>query len=683
MRDYNNRMKTIMRRPSTLLSRAVLAAFLVALPGSREAFAQVVSKVGAVSSGVGATGAIGTTLAGVTATPGLSTTLSPSTLNLTPLSAPSAMTPSVMAAPAALVPTAGLTPIAITPTALAVAPKAAAAIPTARAALDGAVKSAKPLSAPALSGGDVKSAAAAAFDGSTNAPKKGSDVSGVPSALTPRRSAPSSTDLVPAQPSREQVEKIRDAIVANTKPGEALDRTTLSQLAVGAGVPVTQGLLAAEALASESQLMRLSGGIYIYSAAVQRDSSGRNDPMIDKANSVTIDGIDQLNARGFSSHLRSLASFGEALRLLTGAGADKARAEVAILYQNAALELTRDLLAEYDRSLRTSDENADTATKRRMVANAQRATINQFYTAGKADPVVFDHNSRTWLTTLLTKLSPSDDSKKGPNGAAVVNGWALLQAYHKGAPLPDDGVKEVPPAERRKALFPLIDKGDEHYKALNTYGINVSRSAVEGKLPPMIGRKAELRQIVKTLLRVEKNNPLIIGEKGVGKTAIANGLAQMIVNGEIPELVGVNIIKLDLTKVVAGTKYRGEFEERMVKILEETRASNGKVRLFIDEIHMLIGAGGASGSQDAANILKEALVDRIYSSTLICSFIDSIDCGKDLEKQLDLYCESRSRFRNMEMVKVSNSSNILIIEEFILLFLFLYYFYSTYLLLCS
>ncbi|MBI2386548.1 MAG: ATP-dependent Clp protease ATP-binding subunit, partial [Elusimicrobia bacterium] len=594
-------MKTMNRRRSTVLSRALLAAFLVTLPGSRDAFAQALTKVAATAAGTSVPGAAGAALGGLSAAPGLSATASPASLALTPLAAPGALTPAALLAPAALKPASGLVPAA----------PAKGEPVAAKAALLGAAIQAKALNAPALSAGASKSAAAAAFEGGEQK-RPGGEVSGVPSALTPRRSA-ASAELEPAQPTRAQVEAMRDALVAGVKPGEALDRATIGQLAAGAGVPAAQGLLAVDKLAEESQLVRLSAGVYIFSKAVQRDSSRLQDPMMDKANSKTIDGIDLLNDRGVNSRARAMASLGEALRLLAAVGDEEARAEVAVLYKNAAIELTHDTLAEYDRNLAAKPVTPVVKTTRENLALLQSQLKGRFYAVGKADPAPLLAANQAWLAETFGQLALSEKAASDPKGAATAAGWALFQAFHKGAPLPDDGVKPAPLAERRRSLFPLIEKNDDSYKALNTYGSNVTRAAVEGKLPPMIGRKAELRQIVKTLLRVEKNNPLIIGEKGVGKTAIANGLAQMIVDGEIPELEGVNIIKLDLTKVVAGTKYRGEFEERMVKILDEARASKGKVRLFIDEIHMLVGAGGASGSQDAANILKEALADGTIS----------------------------------------------------------------------
>ncbi|MBC9785221.1 ATP-dependent Clp protease ATP-binding subunit [Heliobacterium chlorum] len=142
---------------------------------------------------------------------------------------------------------------------------------------------------------------------------------------------------------------------------------------------------------------------------------------------------------------------------------------------------------------------------------------------------------------------------------------------------------------------------------LNEFGRELTVSARDGKLDPVIGREPEIERVVQILSRRTKNNPVLIGEPGVGKTAIAEGLAQRIVDGKVPEtLVGKRVVTLDLSSVVAGSKYRGEFEERLKKVMDEIRQA-GNIVLFIDELHTLIGAGAAEGAIDAANILKPAL----------------------------------------------------------------------------
>jgi len=143
--------------------------------------------------------------------------------------------------------------------------------------------------------------------------------------------------------------------------------------------------------------------------------------------------------------------------------------------------------------------------------------------------------------------------------------------------------------------------------ALNEFGRDLTQQAREGKLDPVIGREEEIERVVQVLSRRTKNNPVLIGEPGVGKTAIAEGLAQRIVNNKVPEtLAGKRVVTLDLSAVVAGSKYRGEFEERLKKVMEEIRV-DGRIIVFIDELHTLIGAGAAEGAIDAANILKPAL----------------------------------------------------------------------------
>jgi len=149
---------------------------------------------------------------------------------------------------------------------------------------------------------------------------------------------------------------------------------------------------------------------------------------------------------------------------------------------------------------------------------------------------------------------------------------------------------------------------EDTYKALEKYGRNLNEAATHGKLDPVIGRDEEIRRVLQVLSRRTKNNPVLIGEPGVGKTAIAEGLAHRIISGDVPEnLKTKQIVALDIGSLVAGTQFRGQFEERMKAVLKEVQTSNGEIILFIDELHTLVGAGAVSGSMDAANILKPAL----------------------------------------------------------------------------
>jgi ATP-dependent Clp protease ATP-binding subunit ClpB len=222
-----------------------------------------------------------------------------------------------------------------------------------------------------------------------------------------------------------------------------------------------------------------------------------------------------------------------------------------------------------------------------------------------------------YVTTRLTKLfaDAEEEAKKRKDDflsvehvllAAVADGGAtgrFLKEAGLTRPRLEAAIQGVRGAQRVTSQNP-----EETYESLEKYGRDLTRAASEGKLDPVIGRDEEIRRVIQVLSRRTKNNPVLIGEPGVGKTAIAEGLAQRIVRGDVPDgLRNKRIVSLDMGALIAGAKYRGEFEERLKAVLKEVASAAGQVILFIDELHTVVGAGKTEGSMDAGNLLKPML----------------------------------------------------------------------------
>ncbi|MDP4267382.1 MAG: ATP-dependent chaperone ClpB [Bacteroidota bacterium] len=250
--------------------------------------------------------------------------------------------------------------------------------------------------------------------------------------------------------------------------------------------------------------------------------------------------------------------------------------------------------------------------------------------------------------------------------------------------LKDNGVTEAELKsaikELRKGSAATSQTAEETYNALNKYARNLNDLALSGKLDPVIGREDEIRRVLQILSRRTKNNPILIGEPGVGKTAIAEGLAHRIISGDIPEnLKKKQIYSLDMGALIAGAKYRGEFEERLKAVIKEVIASDGDVVLFIDEIHTLVGAGAMEGAMDAANIIKPALSRgelRAIGATTIKEYQKYFEKDKALERRfqtvlideptpadaISILRGLKERYENHHQVRIKDEAIIAAVE---------------------
>ncbi len=314
--------------------------------------------------------------------------------------------------------------------------------------------------------------------------------------------------------------------------------------------------------------------------------------------------------------------------------------EIAVSYNNQAL-MPEHLLA----ALMQDSEGLTLDILGKIGANpsAIKIKISELL---ERQPKVSDSLSKTFLSpelnSLLDKAFKEADAMKDDYVSTEHLVMALAESKSEaGKLLKKNGVT-------REAVLNVLksvrgnqrvsdQNAEDKYQSLKRYGRMLNEEARRGKIDPVIGRDDEIRRVLQVLSRRRKNNPLLIGDPGVGKTAIVEGIAQRIVFGDVPETLKTKeIVSLEMGALVAGTSFRGQFEERLKAIIKEVEDSAGEIILFIDEIHTLIGAGAASGSMDAANILKPALARgdlRCIGATTLVEYQKHIEKDPALERR--------------------------------------------------